>query len=237
MKFYHSLADFSCLQKLQSTGILTEELEDEFFHALGKEFDFSEDSEKLDDILHNGKLNINDFAYMSKDPGEGAWVKIRTERGFELRFVKRSAKKIDWWKELHGIGRALKRHSLDQLKEDGERLLYLKVLDLFQVSPVFVKYQRTKSQVEYLLPSQYEIVEDIDEYIDVFLGATTKNIKMHTIWNERNRDQVFYLQSRGISRERAQLMAAMTSCWFEVDIVGACEELNEQTRSSIVVTP
>lgn len=225
---------------LLNAGKMSEYVEMNFYEWLDEEYPFGDSmGDEIEDLINEGKINLTDFAYLDKDPGEsGAWIKIRTERGFELHFAKRARKKIDYLNDFHKLARKRTEGKDSQdLEKMMKEMVYLGFLTRIDASPVFVRYQRTKSQEKYLRPSEYELVDDIDFYIDTFLSLKTKNIKMHTIWNERNQDQVFYLQSRGISKERAQLMASMERCWFEVDIIGCCDEYNEQIKKPLVITP
>lgn len=236
-KSIHSPVKVDIINRLKTEGF-SEDLEDDFMHLLDCEFRFSESSDELDKLIAEDVINLKDFAYLDKDPGEsGAWIKIKTQRGIELHWARRAKKKIDYLNEINRLLRSnTDNYTSAQLGNMLSRITYLKVLQVLDASPVFVKYQRTKTQERFLTPTQYEIVDDIDFYIDAVLSTKgNPRVKLHTAWDERNRDQVFYLQSRGISRERAQLMASMERCWIAIDLVGITEDYNEELKQRIKI--
>jgi hypothetical protein len=86
-----------------------------------------------------------------------------------------------------------------------------------------VQVENTKGKLvsHYLIPGQYIVIDDIDRYINYALN--NKDLKINCLNNqtEEFKNKVFYLQSRGISLNKAQIMASMNQLYLTMpqDIV------------------
>lgn len=197
----------------------------------------------------------NYFPYKDKRIGEGAWIKIRTENGFEVHYAKVSNRKRRFHEEHEKIGNQLlnlfkrKTKELKNVENKVDDVLSpavkakqkaledtLKCLEIRQAIGLKlyeVKIQRTKSVIEYYLPSQYEIVQDIDEFSDAYVSSLP-GISIKSLYSSQNKDAVFYLQSRGISKKVAEMMAALKQTYFKVNMVEAIDAYNEDIRKRVV---
>lgn len=198
----------------------------------------------------------NYFPKSNKRIEAGAWIKIRTENGFEVHFAKRSNRKRRFNEEFEKVSSQLERSlrnvtnklsdvngtmKVDEIlspKVKSKHALLerqmneLKVRMLLELKPYEVRIQRTKSKVEYYLPSQYEIVENIEEFSDAYI-ASVPGVNIKTLYTSQNADAIFYLTSRGISRKVAEMLAALKQTYFKVDMVTAMNSFNEMLRQRV----
>ena len=107
-----------------------------------------------------------------------------------------------------------------------KQLVELAVRMLIELKPYEIKISRTKSQIEYYLPYQYEIVDNIEMYSNAYI-ATTTGLSIKSLYTSENNDAVFYLRSRGISERTARIMAAFKQTYFKVNMDEAINEYNK----------
>lgn len=177
-----------------------------------------------------------------------AWIKVRTENGYEVHYASRSMRKRRWNELLvdllnksslitKQITKRLSNGILDnekldaKLKEIDTQIIELKIRESIKVKPYEVKIRRTKTKFEYLLPYQYEVI-DVEETVESFLGGI-KQITIKSFFNSDNEDKIFYLRTRGIPHKMAIVLSSLKDCYFKVDIVGMINEYNEQLKNSI----
>jgi len=199
----------------------------------------------------------NYFPDNSKQIGEGAWIKIRNENGFEIHYAKKANRKRRYNEEYEAICKKIVRlykkdisdlqdmnTNIDEVltpakekkkKELENKKLELGVRIILNSLPVYeVKVMRTKSVAEYYLPSQYEIINDIDEYANAYI-AKVPSLKIKTLYTSQNKDAVFYLQSRGITKEVAEMMAALKQTYFTFNMKEGIETYNTFLRENVEI--
>jgi hypothetical protein len=197
----------------------------------------------LEAFSHENYLTLDS----KKDIGSGAWVKIRTERGYELHYAKPSTRKIRY----NEVVERLQNKLINKLKKANNTLtlenldsalkavkdpefLEAKLRLYIGLQPLQIRIQRNKNKTEYYLPYQYELVDDIQQYCDLYISKLP-HLKVKTIATAINEDKIFYLQSRGISRRNAEIMAALNQSYFTFDLVGATETYNNFLKENLVV--
>lgn len=196
----------------------------------------------------------NYFPPTSKRVEEGAWIKIRTENGYEVHFAKKSNRKRRFeeehiavqkklirlmnrqMKDIQDVNKKVKDVVTDKVKSKQkaleDKLLELEVMDAIELKPYEVKIMRTKSVAEYYLPYQYELVTDIDEISNAYIQSLP-GISMKALYSSQNKDAVFYLQSRGISKKVAEMMAALKQTYFIVNIVEMSNVYNDILKERV----
>jgi len=231
--------------------------EDVFMAHIDERFDINGD-EADDDFWER---NMEMFAYENYYPDEhknvndGAWIKIRTENGFEVHYAKKSGRKRRYneeYSELMKKCHKLMEKSIDNLSciltsdeltsrtEPGNKKLEsisskMKELSVRMVIdlPVYeVKINRTRHVTEYYMPCQYEIVSDIDEFSGAY-AQSAPGVTVKSLYTSNNADAVFYLQSRGISKKVAEMMAALKQTYFKVDMTIAMKAYHEVLNARI----
>lgn len=212
-----------------------------------------EEGEYWDDNMNMFDFE-NYFPTKAKRVEEGAWIKIRTENGFEVHYAKRSNRKRRFVEELEQVHKKLLsslKGSAKELETSNKKVSEIltdkvkstrksledKKIELslrmdIGLNPYEVKINRTKSQVEYYLPYQYEIVENIEEFSDAYIN-NVPCVSTKMIFTSQNKDAVFYLQSRGISKKVAEMMATLKQTYFKVNMVEALEIYNKSFRERV----
>lgn len=194
------------------------------------------------------------FPKKSKLPEGGSWVKIRTAVGFEVHFAKETSRKrrfneeyslvlkqaayqakrlADLLEKFNTESPSVKKASakLDSLMEKKNELAVRIAIDL----PIYeVKIQRTKSKLEFLLPCQYEIIDDINQFAEAYINEVA-GVNVKRLYSSDNKDAIFYMTSRGISKKNAEMMAALKQTYFTVDLYEALSVYNEQFRQSVKI--
>jgi hypothetical protein len=108
-----------------------------------------------------------------------------------------------------------KIETLELIKKEIELFTFLLTLP-FEIQ--FVKILKGKNNFDYILPSDFEMVEDVTIYTDVLSDAMNGGaVKAKEHFTSEDEDKIFYLQSRGISREIAVIMVKLQHCHFIID--------------------
>ena len=165
---------------------------------------------------------------IGKNIGEGAWIRIPTEKGFNVYFAKPSRVKIDFARRERELEISLNRldrpdvtlKEVTKTKELLERMNFISVQRAIGIDPYYVSYRKTKTKKVSVLPHEYEMVNDID----VYTTAVSEHIKLKLYYTADLEDKIFYLQSRGISRAIATRMVASGQGYFEVNLHGLIDE-------------
>jgi len=161
--------------------------------------------------------------FVGKDVEDGKWIRVKTETGYNVYWAKHSDKVLS----IDKIQRDLKKlNSKPETLEIVNRKLKL-TNDLVLAQHVnempsplkYVKALRTKTQWLYLLPHEYEIVSDIQLYVNAVLAKDVKkSIKYKQLFTKQDLDQIHYMQSRGIPLDVAIMMSKLEQCYFIVDV-------------------
>jgi len=186
-----------------------------------------------------------------KLPSGGAWIRIRTENGYELHYARVSNRKRRFSEERLKIHKSMNFQQekiisrlkmnfnadagelkMKELEKEANILsIYLAInLPLYEV-----RIQKTKTQVKYFNPFQYEIAsdDDITMITDAILEKCV-GLKMVNLYTSINEDQIFYMRSRGIPEDLAILMSNMKQCYFKVDLDTMMNEYNKQFSVKII---
>lgn len=206
----------------------------------------------------------NYFPSKSKKCNDGAWIKIKTLNGFEIHWAKKANRKRRFEEEyqklvtkysntLNRLTRSLKsllkeeNPNIDTLEEKTnivntkknklikDKLSELELRISIGLEIYEVKIQRTKSKVEYYLPSQYEIIEDIEFYSDAY-SNDVPGVDIKILYTSQNKDAIFYLQSRGISKKKAEMLAALKQTYFTCNMITASNAYHENLNKRVVFT-
>lgn len=227
--------------------------EDVFFVYIDKIFR-SGDLREEDEIFWED--NMDKFDCQNYFPGDkrietGAWIKIRNEVGFEIHYAKPTNRKRRFNEELEAVQSEMAKYIKNQLEDlqndrkpridykaklDALNLKYLelKLRMYINIKPYEVKIQRNKSKVEYYMPYQYELVHDIETYSDAYV-QNVPALTIKTLYTSQNNDAIFYLQSRGISKKTAEMMASLKQTYFTFNMVEGCFIYNEFLKSHIKI--
>jgi hypothetical protein len=155
----------------------------------------------------------------------GSWIMREIENGLSVHFAKKV--KID----DYFLDRLIKKNNnkISKVKDKtienkllAENAFYLTCQQL-SIKPYFVKIQKTATTFEYILPYQYKLCKDVDIYVDLVLNKN-KHIKTKNLFKNLDENVIFYLQSRGISKERAIIMSKLKNISFYVNITNMIKE-------------
>ncbi len=219
--------------------ITPQDLFDEHIEGL----DFTQEQE--DFWLSN--LDMFDFSNYFPSPekelenGKGAWIKVRTENGYQIHFARKATRKIKLQDNyisqserlLKSINKTLEGNTLEDISSIRSKSLKASILAIIGFQPYEVWYWRTKTQKVYVTPYEYEIV-DINEYVDYIKNKSLKGVvKVRSLFTSRNKDKIFYLRSRGLSEELAKIYANLESCYFDVNLKTAINEYAKVNNKAI----
>lgn len=218
------------------SSIFTEDeidLIEEYFYDKIEEFINPAISPGLDNDYFDDIFQCQNFhpVFYDKDIGSGSWVKVNTEdgKGYNVYWAKKSTKRMS----PEALNRKLKRIkenlSMDpawvHLEETEkkiklmEEIMVAEAVNQWPVDLKYIKIMKTKTVAEYLLPYQYEIVDDITLYTKAIKdGMNRGSVKFKSYFTSDNKDQIFYLQSRGIDKETAILLSMLKQVYFKVDV-------------------
>ncbi len=178
--------------------------------------------------------------YGNKDVGDGAWIKVKSDIGYNVYWAKRTKKQfnktniqrkiekqgkqadkllvvagktIDYKKAMEIIEKGSSK--IEGNKELVTELMRAEMLEQMDLQPYCVKYRVSKSKWNVVMPCDYEIVDDIERYVTT-IGSMgkTEAVTYKTIFTSVDNSVVFYLQSRGISRDMAVMMSKLKDCYF-----------------------
>lgn len=215
----------------------------------GGEFTFEDDvwGIYLDAVLGDLKENeidyfdnhIEDFMcevyFPAKDktlPDGGAWIKIRTNTGFEVHYAKKSIRKKRWDELIEAKLKSTDLDDLDKAKDKISNLPELLIRQAIGKTPYEVYIYRTKTKKEYLLTTQYTIVEDIEQFSNAYMESIA-GVYSKKLYSYVNKDAIFYLQSRGIPKKVAEVMASLKQLYFIVNMEEAMNEYNRQWSNAV----
>lgn len=172
--------------------------------------------------------------FVGKNVDSGAWVKVKTDVGYNIYWAKNAPKKRMSAKQLTMQLRKAQLlltnskkiinndDSLNKLDKSKAILNDIEIATLINEMPVNLKYVKimiTRTKSEFLLPYQYEVVNDIFLYTNVINDKMNKgSVKYKSLFTSKDEDQIFYLQSRGIDRDTAVLMCKLQQIYFVVDV-------------------
>ena len=203
----------------------------------------TEEGEYWDD--HMSMFDYKNFFPGNKSVGDGSWIKIRTEHGYEVHYAKRSVRKRRFDEELRVVYGKLEGLLMKEIKNPNskinpkikiyeDRILMLKTYSLIGIKPYEVFIKRSKSVTEYYMPYQYEIVEDISDLSEACMEGLV-GIKIKSLFTKEQEDVIFYLMSRGISEGMARIMASLNQSYFSVNMDLMIEEYNQQLSKAIKI--
>lgn len=182
----------------------------------------------------------------NKSVGDGSWIKIRNKDGYEIHFAKKSKRKTRYSELIQGCGEKINKlntcnYASNKIKDVLAKMESLRELQLcygillaINIPVYEVVIKRTKSKSEYYTPYQYEIVSDVSEITDYYLSKIDC-VNMVSFLDSDNEDKIFYLTSRGISREVAVIMASLNQSYFVVNINKALDKFNKQIKDSLII--
>jgi hypothetical protein len=193
-------------------------------------FDLTTNHNQFDFDTFEKYIQVQNFFphLVGKDVGSGSWVKVKSDIGYNVYWAKKSNKRISvelLQRKLTGITKINKNDSSDVLKDKLEVIKTIKKeIDLFSYlltlpfEMQFVKILKGKNNFDYILPSDFDMVEDVTIYTDAIMdGMNGGAVKAKEHFTSADEDKVFYLQSRGISREIAVMMVKLQHCHFIID--------------------
>ena len=233
-----AFGDYLTEQKLRNGEIdLENPTEEDFFDLLDLRFNFNDE---VDEVI----FDYQNFFPKEKSVEEGKWIKVPTDIGFNIYYAKSSTKKLNETlinRKIKSLQKKLNAETnLDKQLKFTEDLMNLakeavtaSLLEIFAYDLKYAKIKISKSKSEFLLPYQYEIINsDIEEYIAAICDEQNSDaVKFKHIFSSDNEDQIFYIRSRGISKETAILMADLKNAYFIVDTQAL---LNEAIKFELV---
>lgn len=178
---------------------------------------------------HIERYTLENYFPTEKNIGHGAWIKIKTNNGYQIHYAKKSTRKVNLEKKLEQYKSYCNKGLIHKSVKDIQHLLnslydysikYQLGLPLYEVF-----YFRTKTQKVYLEPYQYEMA-NIDHHIE-YVRQSVKHIKTRNLYTAQNKEKIFYLQSRGIPKDVAIIMSNLNQCYFDVNMESAWGEFNE----------
>jgi hypothetical protein len=203
---------------------------------------FSEDQE--DFWLDNLDLFDYDCYYplVEKQVQNGScWIKVKTETGFQIHLARKATRKLNLnMLSITASNKYIKELSKQDFTELGKKklsktqqeTLKKQVYAVIGLQPYELWYWRTKSQKAYVTTNEYEII-DIKEWIDYIQDKSLKGVlTVRSLFTSKNKDKIFYLQSRGISAELAKIYANLDQCYFDVNMVKGMDIINEEMRNA-----
>lgn len=165
-------------------------------------------------------------ALYKKDVGSGSWVKVKSPEGYHVYWAKKAPRKT---LSVEALQRKYKKitskdvgeKGLAEIERDMEFMDELSIAQKHAGFPhdlQFVKIMKTRTQIEYLLPYQYEIVSDITLYTRAITDKMNKGaVKYKSLFTGEDKDQIFYLQSRGIDKDTAIMLSKLKQVYFKID--------------------
>lgn len=166
--------------------------------------------------------------------GEETWIKVWNDEGtkYELHRAKHYSPK-------HSAN--VRFHMLQEKVPETEKELDKYSLDLMHLlcecnipyTPYRVKI-KFKSKSIILNPADYELV-DISDYLEIIKVNGSEFIKFVTLTNTPiDKDKLFYLMSRGIPRNLAEIMTNLNNAYIKVDFFNLINNYNNSMNYILV---
>lgn len=215
--------------------------EEDYYKMLDDNFKFGTDEcDDLDEPFWNYENFYPNNEFGNKDVGDGAWIKVKTPTGYNVYFAKRTIKRFNKTDVQNKIKRqsnqtnkildiaqnTIEHDKALEVLEKGftkinsnkdlyKELMRAEMLEELGIEPYCVKYRVSKSTWKVVKPCEYEMISDIELYVKTIseLGKT-EAVTYKSIFTYLDEDIIFYLQSRGISRDTAVMLAKLKDCYF-----------------------
>lgn len=238
-------------KKIEDLDSLVEALSNPSFTAEDLFYERMDDikmTEEMEDFFISNMEKFDYFCYFPNEKGDvgdnGSWIKIpnKDKTGYEIRFAKKS-KRIHRWNEkisklLNKSNRAIKKVdiTLEHLEnvDHFDEIYEFQIREKIGLTPYEVWYQKTKTTKKYLFPNEYEVVEDINEYLQ-YAEQKVPHFEIKLIYTSLNQDKIHYIMSRGIPRSLATIMASLEHCYFKFDLKSALELYNENFSKTVKI--
>lgn len=218
-----------------SNKVLSEEELDELEEIFYNHLDSLFTNQDFDNDKINGVFQLQNFFpyFYDKDVKDGAWIKIKTDMGYNVYWAKNCNKKMSPELQRRKLNRLkikdgpnLNLNQLDiqleKISKKADLITDAQIAEMENIMPTrikYVKYLRTRTQWEYILPYQYELIYDIQLYVDAVKNkANKKSVNYKMLFTSNDHNQVFYLRSRGISKDEAVMMCKLQQCYFIVNV-------------------
>lgn len=203
---------------IERTGSLCEFTEEDKFYKhfdiyhSDKEFlDFFTDVISYDNIVTEKKLT------------KGEWIKIKTDNGYEVHYATPFKIRDKYFLQRRIDSNLKKNEKLTKIgnTEEVQRLesenIFFESCIYLDLKPYFVSIKR-KGKNEYLLPYQYEFSNGINVYQECIINKI-KGITYKTHYkNNQDKEKIFYLQQRGISKEVAIILSKLKDTYFIINL-------------------
>lgn len=204
-------------------------LEDLFLEYINH-LDFTEDqNEYWGENIEKFDFNVY-FPKENKKVGEGAWIKVYTDSGYEVHWANKSKRKDYISREYKKTSnkRLLRELNKEKVALHLNKLKELEIRLKIGLEPYEVYYYRTKTQKQHLTTDKYEYLGDDIERIINYIMNRVSTVKVRSLFSSSNKDQIFYLRSRGIPKQLAMLMSNLKQCYFKVDLKETVELYNSK---------
>jgi hypothetical protein len=216
------------LDAISNKTITCEELFDERLNHI----EFSEQAEDywLSNLEHFSYENY--FPPLEKQAKQGGvWIKVRTEKGFKIHLAKKANRKINLSDDAFASLAIWKKNLLNT---DAQKKVWHKVvLQIIGIQPYELFYYKTRTRKVYITPCEYEIV-DINEWIENVQSGSLKGfLTVHSLFTSDSKEKAFYLQSRGINKELALILANLSQCYFDFNFVKAYNAYGEVHNAKV----
>lgn len=116
-------------------------------------------------------------------------------------------------------------------EEMQKELLMFELIESTGISPIFARYNTTKTQKKVVLEKDYDILDD--DIIDRLKDINGDTVKKKTIYNPDTKNQVNYLMTRGINRDTAEAMANLHGMSLHYNITKMFKQLEDENLQNI----
>lgn len=216
------------------TEELRDKLESAFCNGLDEYFGQTfEQEEELDLNVYN----IDNFIYShtKKSVGAGAWVKVKTDIGYNVYYAKPVAPKTDIFSLRREMSKLTPyasddKKTLDLKKKKMDSITYRYDLMMFSghigIQPYYIQIKVAKNKYNYLLPTQYELASDVELYQNVILAeGKDMGVTFKEIYKSNDENIIHYIMSRGIPKDEAIMMAKLKEIYFIVDVAAIMQKV------------
>lgn len=155
------------------------------------------------------------------------WIQVPSEKGYNIHLAKRCnrrnrlqqlKKKVDSFKRVENLSVSKIEEMLAAMNEWRQHYFLLH----FPYQPKWVKVSTSKTGVRYFLPTDYRIIDSPELYLKC---DRVKSVKVINHFDSDDKDHIFYLRTRGLSKKQAILLSKLKDVHLEVNVGLAMQEV------------
>ncbi len=154
-----------------------------------------------------------------------SWIKVDSKEGYSVFYAKNSKRKNRFYSLVRdfdkNVAPDVKGLSIKQISKRLKLINDYRIEQFLLEFPFELKWAKvntSKTGVKYFLPHEYEIAESPEIYLECQKDKiASKAVRMIKHFDSDAKNEIYYLRSRGISKEDAIRLIKLKEVHFEIN--------------------